>query len=111
MVAFDLAFEPRFTLRAGGLAIPLGFPMAILGALYWLSGRFSEPDTPLTDAELRRYGAALERATPRILALADEGWASLAIAEEVAKEARLPVPVVLRYLLALRRHVGGRGQG
>lgn len=105
MVVFDLVAEPRFTLAVSGLRLPLGIPMAILGALYWLSARLAEPDAPLSDTEIRRWGTALEQATPRIVALADEGWASLAIAEAVAKESGIPVPVLLRYLLALRRHV------
>ena len=108
MVIFDLTIKPVFSLPiAEGFAFPVGLLAILVGALYVMSARIAIANANLTPKELAEWGDALERATPRIIELSEQQWATGAIAKAVEKETRIPQDVLIKYMYAMRRYLEG----
>ena len=105
MGIIDLTIRPVFTLKVtSGFFLPLPLLAIAYGILSVISARMATRTAELTGAELDQWGEALERATPRIIALIEAKLSSQEIVETVQRETKIPEMVLIKYLFALRRH-------
>lgn len=97
----DLLFQPTFRVTLGGVVIPLWILVAIYAALQFYLWNSTRQGMHLTDDEVARWGATLERATPEIVRGIEQRRPVKDIAGDVQEHHGIPVDVTLRYIIAL----------
>ena len=109
MFVTEVAWEPIFTVRfSASFHLPLWILFAVYGALQLLVWHMTRKGIDLTPDEVERWGAVLERVTPKILADHAAHKSVRDIAKEIESSDGIPEHVTLRYIVALARY-GGQG--
>jgi hypothetical protein len=106
MLIAELAGVPWFSLQlTPSCRLPLWLLVAIYAALQHLSWRTQRRQVELSDDEVTRWGAELERVTPTILTMYANRVPVREIASTLEASHGIPPGVTLRYIIALARHV------
>lgn len=102
MLAVELMYKPIFTVRfTSDFAIPIWALAGAYGLLQLLVWHWTRKGIKLSDKEVRRWGPALERATPEIMERISAGTSVKIIASELQDREGIPKDVTLRYIIAM----------
>jgi hypothetical protein len=107
MLVTELLGHRLFTLQlTPTCGVPLWTLFGTYAALQLIVWRYSNRPVDLTNAELARWGAKLEAATPDILTMYGEEHKSVRdIATSLESNHGIPKHITLRYIVALGRHL------
>ena len=108
MVVFDMAVKPIFSIPiTSGFQFPIALLALLYGVLSLISARMVATHASLESDEIKQWGADLEKITPRIIELSEDGKSTEEIVELLESDTTIPADILIKYLYAMRQYLQG----